>query len=89
MCKNEDFCNVIMPSKDDKMLEFHLYQKYYKALFVIYADLECWIEKLDKYKNNPKNSCTTQIGEHISSGFSISAISSFKSMTIRMMYTEV
>ena len=30
-------------------------------------------------KNNPGNSSTTKVGEHISSSFSMSAISSFKS----------
>ena len=43
-CKNIDFCNVIMPSKDTKLLEFNQYQKSDKAPFIIYADLECTIE---------------------------------------------
>ena len=34
-----------MPSKDTKMLEFNQYQKSDKAPFIIYADLECIIEK--------------------------------------------
>ena len=34
-----------MPSKDTKVLEFNQYQKSDKAPFVIYADLECIIEK--------------------------------------------
>ena len=35
-----DFCNVIIPSEDNKILEFNQYQKSYKAPFIIYADLE-------------------------------------------------
>ena len=50
-CKNKDFCNEIMPSKDNKILEFNQYQKSDKAIFIIYADLECIIEKIDKCKN--------------------------------------
>ena len=36
-----------MPSEDIKILEFNQYQKPDKAPFIIYADLECIIEKFD------------------------------------------
>ena len=39
-----------MPSKDTKILEFNQYQKSDKAPFIIYADLECVIEKIDRCK---------------------------------------
>ena len=55
VCQNKDFCNVIMPSEDTKILEFNQYQKSDKAPFVIYADLECLIEKTDGCKNNSEN----------------------------------
>ena len=55
-CKNKDLCNVIMPSEDTKILEFNQYQKSDKSPFIIYADLECIIEKIDACKNNPENS---------------------------------
>ena len=35
-----------MPSEDTKMLEFNQYQKSDKATFIIYADVECIIEKM-------------------------------------------
>ena len=54
-----------MPFKDTKVLEFNQYQKFDKAPFIIYADLECIIEKIDGSKNNPQNSSTTKAGEHI------------------------
>ena len=44
VCENKDFCNVIMPSEDTKILEFNQYQKSDKAPFIIYADLECIIK---------------------------------------------
>ena len=44
-----------MPSEDTKILELNQYRKSYKAPFVIYADLECVIEKIDGCKNNPEN----------------------------------
>ena len=61
-----------MPSKDAKILEFNQYRKHNKAAFIIYADLEYLIEKIDGCKNNPENSRTAKLGEHIPSGFSTS-----------------
>ena len=75
VCQNKDFCNVIMPSEDTKILEFNQHQKSDKAPFIIYADLECIIEKIDGCKNNPENSSTTKVSKHILSGFFLSTIS--------------
>ena len=69
-----------MPSEDTKILEFNQYQKSDKVLFVIYADLECLIEKIDGCENNPEKSFTTKVGKHIPSGFLMSTISSFRSI---------
>ena len=74
VCGNKDFCDIIMPSEDTKLLEFNQYQKYDKVPFIIYADLECLIEKIDGCKNNSENSFTKKVCEHILSRFS-----SFKS----------
>ena len=80
VCENKNFRNVIMPSEDTKTLEVNQYQKSDKAPFIISADLECIIEKIDGYKNNPKNSSTTKVSEHVSSGFPMSTISSLRSI---------
>ena len=68
-----------MPSEDTKILEFNQYPKYDKVPFIIYADIQCLIEKIDGCKNNPENSSITKVSEHIPSGFSMSTMSSFKS----------
>ena len=44
-----------MPSQDTKILEFNQYQKSEKVPFIIYADLECIMEKIDGCKSNPEN----------------------------------
>ena len=44
-----------MLSKDTKILKFNQYQKSDKIPFIIYADLDCLIEKIDGCKNNPEN----------------------------------
>ena len=69
-----------MSSKNAKVLEFNQYQQSGKPSFIIYADVECLTKKFDECKNNPKNSFTTKVGKHIPSGFSMSTISSFKSI---------
>ena len=80
----EDFCSIIMPSEDTQISK--LSQKSDKAPFVVYADLECLIEKINGCKNNPENAVTTNLSQRIPSVFSIIAISSQKT---NMMYTEV
>ena len=77
VCENKDFCNIIMPPENKKILEFNQYQKSAKAQFIIYADLECVIEKIKECKNNLENSSTAKIGKRIPSDFKISTISSF------------
>ena len=64
-----------MPSQYTKILEFNQYQKFDKAPFIIYADFESIMEKIDGCKNNPENSSSTKISEHIPSCFSMSTIS--------------
>ena len=74
------FCNIIMPSEDTKILEFNQYQKSDKATFIIHADLECIIDKIDGCKNNPENSYTAKVTEHIPSCFAMSTILSFRNI---------
>ena len=69
-----------MPSEDTKIQEFNQYQKLDKATFIIYTDLKCILKRIGGCKNNPENSSTTKVSEHIPSGFSISLISSFRSI---------
>ena len=78
--ENKDFLNVIISSEDPKILAVNQYQKLHKAPFIIYVDLECIIEKIDGCKNNPENSSTTKVSERIPSCFSMSTISSFRSI---------
>ena len=60
--------------------EFNQYQKPDKSPFIIYADLECLIEKIDGCKNNPESSSATKANEYILSRLSMYTISSFKSI---------
>ena len=69
-----------MSSEGIKILEVNQYQKSDKAPFIIYADLQCIIEKIDGCKNNLENSSTAKVSEHIPSFFSMSTIYLFKSI---------
>ena len=71
----ENFRNLIMSSEDTKISGFKQYQKSDKTLFIIYADLECIIKKIDGCKSNPENLSTTKVSKHIPSGLSMSTIS--------------
>ena len=46
-------------------------------LYIIYADMESFIKKVDGCANNPENFPTTKIGEHIPCGYSMSTIWAF------------
>ena len=72
LCENKDFFNIVMISKET--LKFNWYQISDKALFIIYADFECLIEKIDGCKNNSENLSATKTGEHIPPGPSFSTI---------------
>ena len=63
-----------------KYQNFIIIKKSDKAPFLIYLYLKCIIEKIDGCKNNPENSSTTKVSEHIPSTFSMSTISSFTSI---------
>ena len=60
-----------MPSIDTEILEFNQYQKSDKAPFVIYADLECILEKID---GKTENLSTAKVSKYIPSSFSMSTI---------------
>ena len=47
---------------------------------IIYADTEPLIKKIDGYSNNPENSLTTKIREHILCEYSMSTIWAFDSI---------
>ena len=77
VCKNKDFCGILMQSEKDNVLEFNQYLKSDKMPNIIYADIESVIKKLDECTNNPENSSTTKIVELIPYGYLISTIWAF------------
>ena len=70
--ENKDFCDVVMPSEDTKILEFVNLIKHHLSYIQI--------EKIDGWKNNLGKSSTAKLGEDIQSGFLMSKKLPFKSI---------
>ena len=66
-----------MPEKDNKILKYNHGEKSMRAPFVIYADLECLLEKLSTCHNDPGKSSTTKVNKHTPSGYSLFTCCSF------------
>ena len=70
MCENHDYCNIKMPSSDNNLINlpssdnnlinYNKGEKSLKLPFIIYADLECLLEKINTCYNNPNLSSTTK-----------------------------
>ena len=51
-----------------------------KIPYIIFANIESLIEKIDGCGNNSENSSTTKIDEHIPCGYSMSTIWAFNNI---------
>ena len=60
-----------MPTKDNNIIKYNHGEKSMKLPFVIYADLECLLEKMSTCQNNPNKSSTTELNKHTPSGYSL------------------
>ena len=58
VCYDHDYCYVDMPNEDNKKLKYNHGEKWLKAPIMIYADLECLLEKIHSCQNNPGKSYT-------------------------------
>ena len=54
-----------MPLEKYKILEFNQCMKSDKILYIIYADIESLIKKIDGCANNPENPSTIKSGKDI------------------------
>ena len=53
-----------MPTKDNNTVKYNQGEKSIKLPFVVYADLECLLEKISTYQNNPRESSITEINNY-------------------------
>ena len=86
ICANHDYCHVEMPTKDNNIIKYNHGEKYMKVTFIIYADLECLLEKMSTFINNSNNSSTTKINKHTPSGYLIFTSCSFDESKNKLNY---
>ena len=77
ICENHDYCHIEMPTENNNTIKYNHGEKSMKLPFVIYADLECLLEKMGTCINNPNESSTTEMHKHTPSGYSIFTQCSF------------
>ena len=75
-----------MPTKDNNTIKYNHGEKSMKLLSVIYADLECLLEKISTCQNNPDKSSTTKINKHTPSRYSIFTHCSFDESKNKLNY---
>ena len=75
-----------MPTKDNNANKYNHGEKSIKLPFVVYADLECLLEKMSTCYNNPEKSSTTKINKHTPSGYSIFTRCSFDKSKNKLNY---
>ena len=86
VCENHNYCYAEMPKEENKILKYNQGEKYMKVQFIIYADLEYLIEKMNTCHNNPEKSSTTKISKHTSSGYSLFTQCSFDTTKNKLDY---
>ena len=86
ICENHNYCNVEMPNEDTKIIKYNQGEKSIKLPFVIYADLECLLEKISTCYNNTRESSTTEINKHTPSGYSLFTHCSFDKTKNKLDY---
>ena len=86
ICENRDYCNEEMPNEANTIIKYNQGEKSIKSPFIIYADLECLLEKISACYNNPEKSSTTEINKHTSSGYSLFTHCSFDETKNKLDY---
>ena len=86
ICENHDYCNAEMPTKSNNIIKYNQGEKSIKLLFVIYADLECLLQKMSTCQNNPNESSTIEINKHMPSGYSLFTHCSFDQSKNKLDY---
>ena len=66
-----------MPDEDNKILKYIPGEKSLRVPFIIYADLECLLRKINTCQINPEKSYTEKKAMHRPSGYSLVTCCSF------------
>ena len=77
ICRDHEFCHLKMPDEDNKILKYIPGEKSLRVPFIIYADLECLLRKINTCQINPEKSYTEKKAMHRPSGYSLVTCCSF------------
>ena len=88
VCENHDYCYVEIPEKDNKILKYNHAEKSMKVPFIIYADIESLLKKINTCHNNPESSSTTKINKHTASGYSLFTHCSFDTTKNKLSHSR-
>ena len=77
LCNDHDFCFLKIPDEENKILKYVPGEKSLRVPFIIYADLECLLRKINTRSNNLDKSYTEKKAMHKSSGHSLATCCSF------------
>ena len=89
VCENHDYCYIEMPEEHNKILKYNQGEKSMSAPYVIYADLEHLLRKMNTYHNNPEKSSTTKVNKHTPFGYSLFTCCSFDTTKNKLAIIEV
>ena len=67
-CSKKDAIRIEMP-EEGSAIAFHNHKKMMRVPFAIYADFECFTEKIDTCQSDPTKSYTKLYQQHRPSGF--------------------
>ena len=88
-CEDNDYCYIEIP-KNGETLEYHSGVKSMKAPYIIVADIETLLRKMDTCANDPSKSSTEKKNEHETCGYSLFTDCSFdKNKIINWIITDV
>ena len=60
-----------MPKEDNKILKYNHGEKSMRTPFIIYADIDSFLEKMSTCHSNPKKSSTTKTSKYLACGYSL------------------
>ena len=86
ICENHDYCHVKMPNEDNKIIKYNQGEKSLRSPLIIYAVLECLLEKISTCYNNLEESSTTEINKHTPSGYLLFTHCSFDKTKNKLDY---
>ena len=86
ICENHDYWHIEMPTKDNNIIKYNQGGKSIKLPFIVYADLECLLEKMSTCYNTREEPSTTKINKHTPSSYSIFTHCSFDKSKNKLNY---